>query len=29
VGYAITGDGEHGIHGQIVIVNNGSAPVAR
>ncbi len=29
VGYAITGDGEQGIHGQIVIVNNGSAPVGR
>jgi Cellulose binding domain len=29
VGYAITEDGEHGIHGQIVIVNNGSAPVTR
>ncbi len=27
VGYAITGDGQQGIHGQIVIVNNGSAPV--
>jgi hypothetical protein len=28
VGYAITGDGGQGIHGQIVIVNNGSAPVS-
>ena len=27
VGYAITEDGQQGIHGQIVIVNNGSAPV--
>jgi hypothetical protein len=28
VSYAITEDGEHGILGQIVIVNNGSAPVS-
>ncbi len=27
VGYAITEDSQQGIHGQIVIVNNGSAPV--
>ena len=28
VGYAITEDSQQGIHGQIVIVNNGSAPVS-
>ena len=28
VGYAITEDRQQGIHGQIVIVNNGSAPVS-
>ena len=28
VGYAITEDGQQGIHGQIVIVNNGSAPLS-
>jgi Cellulose binding domain len=28
VGYAITEDSERGIHGQIVIVNNGPAPVS-
>ncbi len=28
VGYAITEDGQQGIHGQIVIVNNGPAPVS-
>ena len=28
VGYAITEDGQQGIHGQIVMVNNGPAPVS-
>ncbi len=28
VGYEITGDGHHGIHGQIVIANESSAPVS-